>query len=163
MSEEKKNEIAEKVGVGAIVFYYLSNNRIKDINFMLEDALSYDGNTGPYVQYTYARTCSVLAKADDIDTNCIYKATTLEEHDLLRVISIFPERVEAAIDSYEPFYITRYILDLAAAFNRFYHNCSILTESDPEVVATRVALTKATKSILGTAFELICMKKTEQI
>ncbi len=163
MSEEKKNEIAEKVGVGAIVFYYLSNNRIKDINFMLEDALSYDGNTGPYVQYTYARTCSVLAKAADINTNCTYKATTLEEHDLLRVISIFPERVEAAIESYEPFYVTRYILDLAAAFNRFYHNCSILTESDPEIVATRVALTKATKSILGTAFELICMKKTEQI
>jgi len=163
MSEEKRNEIAEKVGVGAIVFYYLSNNRIKDINFMLEDALSYDGNTGPYVQYTYARTCSVLAKAADIDTNCTYKATTPEEHDLLRVISIFPERVEAAIESYEPFYVTRYILDLAAAFNRFYHNCSILTESDPEVVATRVALTKATKSILGTAFELICMKKTEQI
>lgn len=163
MAEEKKNEIAEKVGVGAIVFYYLSNNRIKDINFMLEDALSYDGNTGPYVQYTYARTCSVLAKAADINTDCTYKATTAEEHELLRVISIFPERVEAAIESYEPFYITRYILDLAAAFNRFYHNCSILTETDPEVVATRVALTKATKSILGTAFELICMKKTEQI
>ncbi len=163
MSEEKKNEIAEKVGVGAIVFYYLSNNRIKDINFMLEDALSYDGNTGPYVQYTYARTCSVLAKAAGVNTNCSYKATTPEEHELLRVISIFPERVEAAIESYEPFYVTRYILDLAAAFNRFYHNCSILTESDPEIVATRVALTKATKSILGTAFELICMKKTEQI
>ena len=163
MSEEKKNEIAEKVGVGAIVFYYLSNNRIKDINFMLEDALSYDGNTGPYVQYTYARTCSVLAKAKDINTDCAYKATTAEEHELLRVLSIFPERVEAAIENYEPFYVTRYILDLAAAYNRFYHNCSILTETDPEVVATRVALTKATKSILGTAFELICMKKTEQI
>ena len=79
------------------------------------------------------------------------------------MISIFPERVEAAIESYEPFYITRYILDLAAAYNRFYHNCGILTESDSEVVSTRVALTAATKSILGTAFELICMKKTEQI
>ncbi len=163
MSEEKKNEIAEKVGVGAIVFYYLSNNRIKDINFMLEDALSYDGNTGPYVQYTYARTCSVLSKASDIKFGGNYKATTSEEHELLRVISIFPERVEAAIESYEPFYVTRYILDLAAAYNRFYHNCGILTESDPEVVSTRVALTAATKSILGTAFELICMKKTEQI
>lgn len=163
MPNEKKAEIAEKVGVGAIVFYYLSNNRIKDINFMLEDALSYDGNTGPYVQYTYARTCSVLSKASDIKCNGNYKATTPEEHDLLRVISIFPERVEAAIESYEPFYITRYILDLAAAYNRFYHNCGILTESDPEIVSTRVALTAATKSILGTAFELICMKKTEQI
>ena len=163
MSEEKKCEIAEKVGVGAIVFYYLSNNRIKDINFMLEDALSYDGNTGPYVQYTYARTCSVLAKAAHIDFKGSYKATTVEEHELLRVISMFPERIEAAIESYEPFYVTRYILDLAAAFNRFYHNCGILTETDPEVVSTRVALTAATKSILGTAFELICLKKTEQI
>ncbi len=163
MSEEKKNEIAEKVGVGAIVFYYLSNNRIKDINFMLEDALSYDGNTGPYVQYTYARTCSVMAKAAHVKYNGNYKASTPEEHELLRVISIFPERIEAAIESYEPFYITRYILDLAAAFNRFYHNCGILTETDPEVVSTRVALTAATKSILGTAFELICLKKTEQI
>ncbi len=163
MPEAKKNEIAEKVGVGAIVFYYLSNNRIKDINFMLEDALSYDGNTGPYVQYTYARTCSVLAKADNINTDADYKVTTSEEHDLLRVLSVFPERVKAALDSYEPFYITRFIIDLAAAFNRFYHNCGILTESDPEVVATRIALTKATKLILGTAFGLICMKKTEQI
>ncbi len=163
MAEEKKREIAEKVGVGAIVFYYLSNNRIKDINFMLEDALSYDGNTGPYVQYTYARTCSVLSKAADIKIGDSFKATTEEEHDLLRVISIFPERVEAAIENYEPFYITRYIIDLAAAFNRFYHNCGILTETDPEVVSTRVALTAATKSILGTAFELICLKKTEQI
>ena len=163
MPEEKKNEIAEKVGVGAIVFYYLSNNRIKDINFMLEDALSYDGNTGPYVQYTYARTCSVMAKAQHVKHYGNYKATTPEEHELLRVISIFPERIEAAIESYEPFYITRYILDLAAAFNRFYHNCGILTETDPEVVSTRVALTAATKSILGTAFELICLKKTEQI
>ena len=163
MSEEKKNEIAEKVGVGAIVFYYLSNNRIKDINFMLEDALSYDGNTGPYVQYTYARTCSVLAKAKHVAINCDYVATTPEEHDLLRVISIFPERIDAAIENHEPFYVTRYILDLAAAFNRFYHNCGILNETDEKVVSTRVALTTATKSILGKAFELICMKKTEQI
>lgn len=163
MSEEKKNEIAEKVGVGAIVFYYLSNNRIKDINFMLEDALSYDGNTGPYVQYTYARTCSVMTKAAHVKYDGKYKVSTPEEHELLRVISIFPERIEAAIESYEPFYITRYILDLAAAFNRFYHNCGILTETDPDVVSTRVALTAATKSILGTAFELICLKKTEQI
>lgn len=163
MPEDKRHEIAEKVGVGAIVFYYLSNNRIKDINFMLEDALSYDGNTGPYVQYTYARTCSVLSKAEHISTDCTFKATTPEEHELLRVISIFPERVKAALDAYEPFYVTRYILDLAAAYNRFYHNCAILTEADPEVVSTRVAITRATKTILGTAFELICMKKTEQI
>ncbi len=163
MDEEKKREIAEKVGVGAIVFYYLSNNRIKDINFTLEDALSYDGNTGPYVQYTYARTCSVMNKASGVEYGGEYKISTPEEHELLRIISTFPERVESAIENHEPFYITRYIIDLASAFNRFYHGCSILAEEDETVVSTRVALTAATKSILGVAFELICLKKTEQI
>ena len=61
--ENECREIAEKVGVGAVIFYYLSNNRIRDINFVMEDALSFDGNTGPYVQYTYARTRSILEKA----------------------------------------------------------------------------------------------------
>lgn len=163
MDEAKKREIAEKVGVGAVVFYYLSNNRIKDINFTLEDALSYEGNTGPYVQYTYARTCSVMNKAEGVKYGEAYKISTPEEHELVRVISTFPERVSAAIENYEPFYITRYIIDLASAFNRFYHGCSILADEDSEVVSTRVALTAATKSILGVAFGLICLKKTEQI
>lgn len=163
MDPEKRAKIAEEVGVGAVVFYYLSNNRIKDINFMLEDALSYEGNTGPYVQYTYARTCSVLKQADiTIDTDN-FKVTAAEEHELLKALSMFPERVIAALEAYEPSYITRYILELAAAYNRFYHNCQILTDPDRAVVNTRVALTEATKTVLGTAFGLICLKKTEQI
>jgi len=163
MSPEKRAEIAEAVGVGAVVFYYLSNNRIKDINFMLEDALSYEGNTGPYVQYTYARTCSVLEKCGAFEAPEQYTVTTSDEHELLKVLAQFPERVSAAIEAYEPSYITRYILDLAAAFNRFYHNCQILTAEDPAVVATRVAMTKAANTVLGTAFGLICLKKTTQI
>ncbi|MCQ2353568.1 MAG: arginine--tRNA ligase [Clostridia bacterium] len=163
MDEDKRAKIAEEVGVGAVVFYYLSNNRIKDINFMLEDALSYEGNTGPYVQYTYARTCSVLKQAKGLKTNSEFKVTAPEEHELLKALSVFPERVLAALEAYEPSYITRYILDLAASFNRFYHNCQILTDPDSEVVNTRLALTEATKTVLGTAFGLICLKKTEQI
>ena len=65
-SLENRDEVAEAVGVGAIVYYYLSNNRIKDINFVLEDALNFDGNTGPYAQYTYARTCSIISKAGGV-------------------------------------------------------------------------------------------------
>lgn len=163
MPEEQRARIAEEVGVGAVVFYYLSNNRIKDINFMLEDALSYEGNTGPYVQYTYARSCSVLRQAGEVRKPEHYKITASDETELVKVLALFPERVKAALDGYEPFYITRYILDLAAAFNRFYHNCHILTDADPDVVATRVALTYAVKTVLGTAFSLICLKKTEQI
>ncbi len=158
---ENPDECAEAVGVGAIVFYYLSNNRMKDINFMLEDALSFDGNTGPYVQYTYARTCSVLEKAGDVKGEC--RITAEEESELLKTLAKFPEKVKAALDSYEPSVVTRYILDVAAAFNRFYHNCHILSVEDESVKATRIMLTKATNTVLGNAFDLICMKKTQKI
>ncbi len=166
-----KDEAAEAVGVGAVVFYYLSNNRIKDINFVMEDALSYDGNTGPYVQYTYARTCSIMNKAAlagcsadaaEIATNASLALTT-QESELLKTLSRFGECVLGAIRDLEPSEITRYILDVAAAFNRFYHDCSILSAEDDELRRFRVALTAATRTVLGNAFELICLRKIEQI
>ncbi len=154
--------IAEKVGVGAIVFYYLSNNRMRDINFMMEDALSFDGNTGPYVQYTYARTCSVLEKAD-----CKAKMSDAplseRELELAKALSRFPERVEAALEEYEPSVVTRYILELCAAYNGFYHDCSILSCEDAAVKESRVALTAATSRVLKTALHLICMQSPEKI
>lgn len=156
-----REEVAEAVGVGAIVFYYLLNNRIKDIDFNLEDALSFDGNTGPYVQYTYARACSVLEKSDEAEGKT--KITTEEEAALLKTICRYEEKVLSAIRDYEPSTVTRFILDVAVAFNKFYHNCPILTSEDPDVKATRIKLTKATKYVLGSAFGLICMKKTEHI
>ena len=158
---ENKAEVAEAVGVGAIVFYYLSNSRIKDINFVMEDALNFDGNTGPYAQYTYARTCSVLRRAGEQTGEM--KITAPEEASLLKTLARFPERVQNAIADYEPSVITRYILDVAAAFNRFYHNCPILSSEDADVRATRVAITRATSIVLGNAFPLICLKTMEKI
>ena len=154
--------IAEQVGVGAIVFYYLSNNRMRDINFMMEDALSFDGNTGPYVQYTYARTCSVLEKAD---AAAVMTDAPLGEREmeLAKALSRFPERVEAALAEYEPSLITRYILDLCAAYTGFYHDCSILSCEDASVKQSRVALTAATRRVLQTALHLICMQSPEKI
>ena len=160
---ENKESVAEAVGVGAIVFYYLSSNRIRDINFVLEDALSFDGNTGPYVQYTYARTCSLLEKAGNIEYNEDLTFTSDEERELVKVLARFPEKVLEALDAYEPSIVTRYILDVATAFNRFYHNCHILSAEDENVLKTRIALTKATNYVLGNAFELICLKKTPKI
>ena len=160
---ENKAEVAEAVGVGAIVFYYLSNSRIKDINFVMEDALNFDGNTGPYAQYTYARTCAVLRRAEGQDAPASLAVTAPDEAALLKVLAKFPEKVAAAIADYEPSVITRYILDVAAAFNRFYHNCQILNAEDPAVRATRVAITRATNVVLGNAFPLICLKKMEKI
>ncbi len=160
---EGKDRIAEQVGVGAIVFYYLSNNRIRDINFVMEDALSFDGNTGPYVQYTYARTCSVLSKSGDMPSNAEAVITADEEADLLLTIAKFEETVIEAIDVYEPSVVTRYILDLAGAYNRFYHNCSILGAENEQIRSSRILLTRAANTVLGNAFELICLAKTEKI
>jgi arginyl-tRNA synthetase len=128
----------------------------------MEDALSFEGNTGPYVQYTYARCCSVLEKAGEIDESNL-KITAPEENDLIQIMSKFPEKVNEAIHEYEPSIVTRYILELAGAYNRFYHNCKILTADDSDVVNTRLAITKAVKTVLGNAFELICLRKTEKI
>ncbi len=159
-----RTDIAEAVGVGAIVFHYLSNNRIRDINFILEDALSFDGNTGPYAQYTYARTCSIMEKA-----NCDFEAVaapaeiTSEELELAKVLAMFPERISAALAESEPSVVTRYILDLCAAFNRFYHQCQILSAEDETTRRFRVSMTAATRRVLGRALSLICMKKPEKI
>lgn len=159
-----REDIAEAVGVGAIVFYYLSNNRIKDINFNMEDALTFDGNTGPYVQYTYARACSILEKAGgERETAGEITLTEPQEKALCVVLSQYEERVRVALRDYEPSVITRYILDVATAFNRFYHECSIFGAQDEAVRNTRLALTTATKYVLGSAFGLICLRKTEKI
>ena len=157
------DEVAEAVGVGAIVFYYLTNNRIKDINFNLEDALSFDGNTGPYVQYTYARTCSILEKVGDEGFGGKVVISNDAEAALLKTLCQYEERVLSAIKDYEPSVITRFILDVAVAFNKFYHECSILNADNDDVRGTRILLTEATRSVLGSAFSLICLKKTERI
>lgn len=154
--------IAEAVGVGAVVFYYLSNTRMKDINFVMDEALNFDGNTGPYVQYTYARACSVLERAGEVTPGAV-TVTTDEEAALIKTLCRYGERVTAAIADYEPSYITRFILDVAAGFNRFYHNCRILSAEDPAVRESRVRLTAAVKNVLGSAFDLICLKKTEKV
>ena len=160
--EDECRKIAEKVGVGAVVFYYLSNNRMRDINFMMEDALSFEGNTGPYVQYTYARACSVLEKAGSAGkmTDAIL---TEPECELAKTLATFPERVNQALADHEPSVVTRYILDLAAAFNHFYHECKIANCEDEALRESRLALTAAAKRVLGTALHLICMQSPEKI
>ncbi len=160
--EAECQRIAESVGVGAIVFYYLSNNRMRDINFMMEDALSFDGNTGPYAQYTYARTNSVLEKAGTVDS--MSDATLGElEVELAKTLARFPERIIDAIEDYEPSVVTRYVLDLAADFNRFYHECSIAGCEDESLRKSRIALTMATRQVLRTALHLICMQTPDKI
>ncbi len=158
-----REDVAEAVGVGAIVFHYLFNSRIKDINFTLENALSFEGNTGPYAQYTYARTCSILEKAGDLDLTGDAQITAPEEAALLVVLSKFPEKVDDAVAQYEPSVITRYVIDVCTAFNRFYQNCPILTVEDPAVRASRVRLARAAGTVIRNALRLICIRTPEKI
>ncbi len=161
-NEDECRDIAEKVGVGAVIFYYLSNNRMRDINFVMEEALSFDGNTGPYVQYTYARASSVLERAG-FDAKMTDAPLSDPEVALVKTLATFPERINSALAEYEPSIVTRYILDLAADFNFFYHECKILNCEDEKIRENRIALTAATKRVLGTALHLICMQSPEKI
>ncbi|MBQ8747553.1 MAG: arginine--tRNA ligase [Clostridia bacterium] len=157
------DEVAEAVGVGAIIFNYLYNSRIKDINFSMENALSFDGSTGPYAQYTYARTCSILVKAADLDLSGEASLTMPEEATLLITLSKFPEKVLDAVAQYEPSVITRYVIDVCTAFNRFYQACPVVTAEDEQVRATRVRLTRAAGCVLKNALHLVCIKTPEKI
>ena len=157
-------ETAEAVGIGAVIFYYLSANKIRDINFVMQDALNFDGNTGPYAQYTYARTCSIASKAEEMGITPTLSGDVCEdEFVLIKTLSVFPDMIADAIREYEPSIITRYILDICADFNRFYHNCQILSAEDDETKKRRLALTLCTKYTLASALELICMKHPEKI
>ncbi len=164
---ENKESVAEAVGIGAIIYYYLLGSTNKSSSFVMDDALSFDGNTGPYAQYTYARTCSILAKAKESGfapsngSNVII--TSDEEFELSKMLALFPEKVKSALDMYEPSVITHYIFDVATAFNRFYHNCQVLGADDDKVRATRLALTESTGHVLKSAFSLICMKAPEKV
>ena len=157
-----KDGVSEAVGIGAVIFGALSNSRIKDTDFTWEGALSFEGNTGPYVQYTYARAASVLRKAEG-DMGCDGDYTPNEDEiNLIKQLCLFPERVNAACVDNEPSYISRFMLDTCSAFNKFYHNCSVLRESGA-TRKFRLKLTAATKQILGVSLDLLGMRRTEEI
>ncbi|NMA95683.1 MAG: arginine--tRNA ligase [Clostridiales bacterium] len=162
---ENKEEIAEQMGVGAVLFSDLSSNRIKDISFSWNEMLNFDGETGPYVQYTHARACSVISRTDD-DIDYTFDAShlkTSEEYNLVKRISFFPSRITEAKDALEPSIITRYLVDLAQDFNRFYHNHSILNVEDENIKKGRILLTKATKITLEIGLKLIGLKAPNRV
>ena len=153
---ENKREIAEKVGVGAVIFSALYNNKIKDIVFSYDKALNFDGETSVYVQYTCARASSVLAKAAEGGFEGAlseHYTPCDQEFELIRALSDFPDTVKAAAERYEPSFVARWCVDTAQKFNKFYFDCKILQEE--ETRAFRLALTKATLSALTAGLTLL--------
>lgn len=164
---EDKEKKAQDIGVGAVVFSDLSNNRIKDIDFSWEEALNFDGSTGPYVQYTYARACSVLRKSGfsekDINMKDIKPEhmTNDDEFTLLKTLSLFNEKIDQALRDLEPSCISRYLIDVCMDFNKFYNAHSILGAEDNKKF--RILLTAAVKYVLANGLFIIGLKRTERV
>ena len=160
---DDKDGVARKVGIGAVVFFALSAGRIKDIDFWWDRALNFEGETGPYVQYTYARCCSVLGKAPanlpDADYSTLDDA---EAQDIVRLLEQFPKLVKEAAQRNEPSLITRYTVDLAQAYNKFYYEHRIL-DCEPATSAARIAITKAVRNVIGTGLTLLGVEPTEKM
>ncbi len=151
-----KDAIAESVGVGAVVFSALWNNRIKDIVFSFDKVLNFDGETAPYVQYTYTRCASALRKGGEIDFNDVdlSSITTDEGYDVIKSILTFKDSVRQAAKLREPCYVTRHVVDLAEKFNRFYIGHRIVVDDAPTRNA-RLILTKAVANTLKTGLALL--------
>ena len=160
-----KEETAKKVGVGAIIFHDLFNQRIKNVDFSWKEVLNFDGTTGPYVQYTYARAKSVLRKAGkmvevgEVDFEALTDDVT---YNLVKVLSGYEDAVINAAEKNEPSVVARYVISLATAFNKFYHDCIILQAEGKEKKA-RLLLTDMVQKILCEACGLLGMECPEEM
>lgn len=152
--------IARQMGVGAVIFSTLSTGRIKDVVFSWDDVLNFDGETGPYVQYTHARACSIMRKADAEPE--FVSLTADAEYRVIRTLYDFPEKIRLAAETNEPSVVTRYVIDLAQEFNRFYHDCPI-NSAQQDVKKTRLAITLAAERVLRKGLWLIGLSAPEKV
>lgn len=168
---ENLEEITSQVGIGAVVFNELSNNRIKDYTFKWDQILNFDGETGPYVQYTHARCASLLRKAgedivakaqDPKNVDFALLAKSDSAYELTKLVYAFPGVVEQAGEKYEPSIITRHIIDIAQCFNKFYHDEHIIVDDEVEKTS-KIALVIATKRVIATGIGLLGMKAPERM
>lgn len=165
---ENKEECAKKIGIGAILYTFLKNNREKDIDLNWDDMLDFDGESAPYCQYSYARGKSILRRAGDIsgtsDFSDFSKTTSDEEYALIKHISAFGDAVKSAADKNEPFYVNRYVTTLAKLFNKFYNTCPILkSDVDEDTRRARLALVKISCTVINSALGLLGIETVEKM
>ncbi|MBU2903291.1 MULTISPECIES: arginine--tRNA ligase [Arenibacter] len=158
-SQEEKQELYKIIGLGALKYYILKVDPKKRILFNPEESVDFQGNTGPFIQYTYARIQSILRKAEELEQNLnsSQKLTDLheKEKELLKQLQLFPETIQLAADNYSPALIANYTYDLVKEFNSFYQNVSILGEQDQSKKIFRVQLAKKVSEVIKSAFGLL--------
>jgi len=161
---ENKEEVSKKVGVGAMIFTYLKNSREKDIVFDWKDMLSFDGETGPYVQYSYARGKSILRKVGEINGDIDFsKLNSKEEFELIKTLEGFNNAINYSIDKFEPSIVTRYVVDVAKAFNKFYNAHKISNVEDISLKNARIKMVEATCQVIKNALYLIGLEVVEKM
>ena len=167
--ENEKEIIADIVGTGAIKYFDLSQNRTSPILFDWDKVLSFEGNTGPYLQYTYVRIMSILRKmeAENISVNKDGNIISDDMKDIERELAVtllrFPQVVVKSYESYKPNLIADYLFDLAKTFNNFYNSKPILKEENPEVMQARVLLSLKTAEILKQGLSLLAIKTVDRM
>lgn len=161
---ENKEELAKQVGIGAIKFQELFNQRIKDYTFDWDKTLSFEGESGPYVQYAHARICSLLNKGN-FDINSKIDPTLLNnemEINILRNLYKFTEVVKDAAEKYEPFFISRYVVELAKDFNKYYNQVTINVD-DEKLKNTRLMLCYSVKNVISEGLSLLGIEAPEKM
>lgn len=160
-----KELVAKQVGVGAVIFHDLYNQRIKNVDFSWDEVLSFEGTTGPYVQYTYARAKSILRKNASLEMDEDVNYTVLTDDitfSLVKVLLGYEEAVHNAAERYEPSVVARYLIALTSAFNRFYHECSVLHATEQEKKA-RILLINMVQMVIKDACMLLGMECPEEM
>ena len=158
---ENKKDVAKAIGVGAIIFQDLKNERTHNIEFSLDSMLKFEGETGPYLQYTYARARSILRKADYSNESSNVSLTDDASWTVIKTLENFPQAIKKAFEAYEPSHISQYLIDLAKAFNKYYGNTRIL--EDDEQQEARLNLVHATTIVLKEGLRLLGIGAPEEI
>ncbi|MCJ7507943.1 MAG: arginine--tRNA ligase [candidate division Zixibacteria bacterium] len=161
---ENKKEVAYQVGIGAVIFADLSVRRNKDIDFDWDKALSFEGETGPYLQYTHARLCSLVSKYGKSVNDKVEYSTfqSTEEIALIKLLDSFPQRIKQAADTYEPYLISSYLIELCSLFNRFYQKERVITE-DEQKTKTKMFLVSGILVVLALGLDLLGIKAPERM
>ena len=166
--EKEKEKIAETIGSGAIKYFDLSQNRTSDITFTWEKVLNFEGNTGPYLQYTYVRIMSIFRKLEEENINVENTDIVLDEmagieRELASELLRFPQAVVKSYENFRPNIIADYLFDTAKLFNSFYNSSSILKEEDKQVMDARILLAKKTAFVLKEGLELLGIKTVNRM